>query len=231
MDLTILFYTSNYINESFAKEIRDQLIRASEGIPIISISQKPMDFGENICVGDISRSHLNIYRQILIGAKAATTEYVALAEDDVLYSPSHFTSFRPDGDTFAYNLNKWSIFTWVNPPTFSYIPRMVINALIAPRKLLVEALTERFTKWPDDTKTPVKYWGDLGRYENYLHVTVRKTTTFNSSQCNIVFSHTDAYGYLGLGNRKKMGDQRVTELDGWGTASDIIKIFKERNHE
>ena len=35
--------------------------------PIISVSQKPMDLGNNICVGDVERSSQNGYMQLLIG--------------------------------------------------------------------------------------------------------------------------------------------------------------------
>jgi hypothetical protein len=65
-------------------------------------------------MGDIGRSHLNIYRQILEGCKAATTKYVAMAEDDILYSESHFHSgqiakeFESHGDVMLYDMNKVS---------------------------------------------------------------------------------------------------------------------------
>jgi hypothetical protein len=48
--------------------------------------------------------------------QAATTEYIATAEDDTLYHKSHF-AFRPK--CFGYNMNKWSLFTWSDPPIFS----------------------------------------------------------------------------------------------------------------
>src|SRR3990167_3601524 len=89
-DLTVVYYTSNRIREPFGQRVRDQLLLAVSGAPIVSVSQKPLDFGDNICVGDIGHTYFNIYRQMLTGAKAARTKYVALAEDDTLYSPEHF---------------------------------------------------------------------------------------------------------------------------------------------
>ena len=76
-DLTVIYYTANYLNNRFADRVREQLIRAIGQTPLISVSHKPMDFGENICVGDIGRSVYNIYKQVLIGARAAKTKYVA----------------------------------------------------------------------------------------------------------------------------------------------------------
>jgi len=51
-DLTIVYYTANYINKWFADQTKKTLLEAISGLPLISVSQKPMDFGENICVGD-----------------------------------------------------------------------------------------------------------------------------------------------------------------------------------
>src|SRR3989338_3705710 len=144
IDLTIIYYTSNYLddhNPYFLANTKKQLLEAVGNLPVISVSQKPIDLGTNICLGDIGRSHLNLYRQILIGAKAAKTKYVAMAEDDVLYSPEHFHYHVPEKDVFAYNMAKWSLFTWTRPPLFSFrTKRKVVNSLIAKREMLVEAL-------------------------------------------------------------------------------------------
>ena len=227
MDCTIIFYTANMLHEPFAGKVREQLLKAAGDIPVISVSQKPMDFGTNVCVGDTGRSHLNLYRQILIGSKAAKTKYVAMAEDDILYSYEHFHTRLPSPNTFLYNINKWSIFTWNHPAIFSYRERMVVNSLIAERDMLVDSLQERFDKYPDESKVELSHWGDPGRYEDKLGVTIRKTETFKSSVPNIVFSHPEAFGYLNLGNRKKLGPERVYELPIWGKAEDILRIYEQ----
>jgi len=50
-DLTLLFYTCNKMSDPFASNIRNHLLSLfPEGVPLISISHKPMDFGDNICV-------------------------------------------------------------------------------------------------------------------------------------------------------------------------------------
>ena len=66
-DLTIIYYTANHISDYFMANTKKQLIRAIGDAPIISVSQKPMKLGKNICVGDIGRSGYNLYKQILIG--------------------------------------------------------------------------------------------------------------------------------------------------------------------
>src|SRR3990167_5034053 len=96
IDTTVIYYTCNYLDEAnphFLRNTRKQLLEAMVDMPMVIVSQKPTLFGWdsiNVCLGDIGRSHLNVYRQILEGCKAAKTKYVALAEDDILYSEQHF---------------------------------------------------------------------------------------------------------------------------------------------
>ena len=232
-DLTIIYYTSNYLettNPYFLDNTKKQLLKAIDNLPLISVSQKPMAFGKNICLGDIGRSHLNIYRQILIGCREAQTKYVAMAEDDILYSYQHFHSSLPKTGHFLYDMNKWSIFTWSNPPVFSYRHRKIVNSLIAERQMLIDSLQERFSKFPDQSDIPLSRWGDPGRYEDRLGVTVRPTQEFVCPEVsNIVFSHEHAFGYESRGKRKRLGEPRAFEIPYWGQAVDIIKLFHNTN--
>lgn len=227
-DLSAIFYTSNYMDgQPFMEKVKEHLLKVWHG-PLISVSQKPMDFGENICIGDVGRSHLNIYRQILIGCKAAKTKYVALTEDDIFYSAEHFTEKRPSPGHFLYDMNKWSIFTWTDPPMFSLRRRKVVNHLIAERDMLIDAMQERFKRHnclafgSDESKVPLSYWGDPGRYEKHLGVSVRPTEEFYASVPGIVFSHPDAYGYTSRGERKALGKEKTDWLPDWGTATEVM---------
>ncbi len=249
-DLSIIYYSSNYLetkHPEFVRKTRENLLKVKGDIPLISVSQRPMDFGENVCVGEIGRSHFNIYRQILEGCKRAKTKWVAMAEDDILYSDSHFHPFlfikHPKDDTFYYDMNKVSMFTWTRPQIFSYrSKRQVVNHLIAPREMLIDALTERFARLkvlvdqmgiehPEIEHPELriqKYWGDPGRYEDLLGVTVRKTDTFYAWRPSIVFSHEFAYGYeMNQGKKKKHGDLRIVELADWGRADKIYHDYYE----
>lgn len=237
LDLTVIYYTSNYLEEHnpyFLENTKKQLIKAIGDHPLISVSQKPMDFGENICVGDIGRSHRNIYYQILVGARAAKTKYVAMAEDDILYSYDHFHTYTPDDHHFAYDMQKLSLFTWSKKPIYSFrTKRMVVNQLIAPRQYLIDAMEERFARIPalkemgwSDNDINSK-WGDPGRYEGLLGVTRRKVEEFYCSTPSIVFSHPDAYGYLNHGTRKRLGDIKMYDIPFWGKADKVIKLWQK----
>lgn len=245
-DLTIVYYTSGHLaktNPGFLRHTSSQLIRVAQGFPIISVSQHPLSFGfgdsgivaddaidhKNVCVGEIGRSHLNIYRQLLIGAREATTPYIATAEDDILYSHSHFRTHRPPNHRFAYDLNRWGMNTWVKPPVFGYRARPVVNQLIAPTSLLIDSLEERFNKFKGvpDEEVPISFWGDPGRYEKQLGVTVREIECFAAPEPSIVFSHEEAFGFLNHGVRKSVGEFPRTELPGWGSAEKIMELWKQ----
>lgn len=234
-DLTLLHYTSNrldHVNPRFAQIVRDQIVKSAGGTyPIISISHEPMDFGENICIGERSRSHLGIYKSILIGARAATTPYVAMVEDDVLYDASSWTTHRPPLTRFSFNLNRWGLNCWVDPPWFGYRARAVLNQMLCPRELLIEAFEERFAKYPAPDKTPLHYFAEPGRYERLLGVKVREFEGYASPIPSIVFSHQAAYGFESVGERKSVGEFPRKTLSQWGSAEAMLALWTEGYRE
>lgn len=221
--LTVIYYSANKVNDYFANKVREILGKAIEKRPLISVTQKPLQFGENICVGDIGASNLNIYRQALIGAKAATTPYIAMAEDDTLYHKDHF-DYIPSENTFAYNMNRWSLFTWSDPPIFSNRNRKTLNALICPRKLFIEAMEERFSMFPDESKIKQCYWGEPGRnvYERHLGVSERQSEEFFSNTPIVMFCHPESLNYKKQGKRKRLGENKKTTLPYWGRADEVM---------
>ena len=223
-DLTVVYYTCNQAPEKFLKKNRDLIEQTN--LPIISVSHKPIDFGLNICVGDIGRSHLNIYRQALIGAKEAHTKYIAMAEDDVLYSNDHF-SYTPTDDCFAYDMNMWTFYEFYRPRVFSYKERVNMNGLICQRDLFVEAMEERFAAWPDDSVTPIRNWAEPGKdaYEHNLRVTKRNKETYYAKTPSVAFYHPAALSYLHLGRRKKIGEKQVDVLEPWGSAKEMLSYY------
>ncbi|MEX0909997.1 MAG: hypothetical protein WDZ75_01750 [Candidatus Paceibacterota bacterium] len=222
--MTVCYYTSNHAPEKFLQKNQEVLLRAIGELPLISVSQKPMDFGTNICVGEIGRSHLNIYRQALIGAKAADTKYVAFCEDDVLYSKDHF-DFVPQDGCFAYDMNIWAFYTFYRPRCFTYKERINFNGLLCERDLFIEAIEERFKKYPDDSKTPIARWAEPSKYEKQLGVTERKRQTYMATTPSVAFYHPTALSYLHLGRRKRIGVNNRLELPPWGTAEEMLTWY------
>lgn len=225
-DQTVCYYTANFAPHGFLKRNQDQIIKAIGDRPLISVSQKPIEFGKNICVGEIGRSHLNIYRQALAGAKEATTKYIAFVEDDILYSADHF-EHTPKAGHFAYDMNIWKFYTFYWPRVFSYTDRINFNGLICERDLFIEAMEERFAKWPDDSKTPIRNWAEPSKYESHLGVTIRKRETYKAKTPSVAFYHETALSFQHLGRRKKIGINMVTELAPWGKAEDMMSYYKK----
>lgn len=222
-DLTIIYITASLIPEKFADYQRNILKDASGGAPIISISRKPLDFGENI-LDDGERSTDNIYRQMLRGIKLAKTPFIAMAEDDTLYTEEHFTIFRPPLDTFAYNQNRLALFIW-GQPMYNWRNRISNATLIAPRELAIEALEERFKKWPNTIPDPIV--GELGRarVDRNLGITVRKLVEFYSETSLVQFNHEMASERAQRRHTKRPGPIKAYDIPYWGRAIDLKKKF------
>ena len=126
MSNTILYLTDNTLDPEIASACRVVLKREARDIPIVSVSQKPIDLGKNICVGEIGRNWISLYKQILAGLEAIETEFVVIAEHDCMYSHEHLSWTPPKDDRFYYNHNHWLVQWGGNHPEmngmYSYWP-------------------------------------------------------------------------------------------------------------
>lgn len=222
-DITIIMLTASRVPKKWAAFHKQKLIEAADGSPIITISREPLDWGQNI-VDTQEYTISNIYFQLLQGAKAATTEYIAVAEDDTLYPKEHF-QFRPPEDSFAYNQNRFGVFRWSKTPTYFWKDRMSNSTLIAPRKLAIESLEERFAKYPQGT--PGGLTGELGRsnIEDKLGVKRQKAIWFQTEISVVRVDHELGIDRLSQSHRKGMGILRAYDIPYWGKASDIVEKF------
>lgn len=109
-DMTVIYYSSSREKPEFAEEVRRRLLESIGDLPLISVTQKPLDFGTNICVGDVGISNINVYRQLQIGTMAAKTPFVAMAETDCLYPKEHFQFRPPKKDMVFRNTNLWILY-------------------------------------------------------------------------------------------------------------------------
>lgn len=215
-DATVLFYTANKLEESFASRVRAILLKAIGDVPLISISHKPMSFGENIVV-DLPVSTHSIYRQILIGAKAAKTKYVACAEDDALYVAEHFSFRPPRDDTFYYNRNRW----WLEPSgVFRWRKRTVMSTCIVSRELMIDTLETKFAAFPScpEKREGLTGWAEPGRYEWYLKLPKVRMDHFTTVDPLVTFNLAGSLG----GRRSTNADDLIqTELPPWGDAKTL----------
>jgi glycosyltransferase involved in cell wall biosynthesis len=102
----IIYYTDNLLDEKIMKACQKQLIKASGGKKIVSVSLKPMDFGQNVVL-PLERGRLTMFKQILVALLTLDTDIVFFCEHDVLYHPSHFDFMPTDRNVWYYNGNYW----------------------------------------------------------------------------------------------------------------------------
>ncbi len=150
---TIIYYTSNREKPDFEERVKENLLKVCGGLPIISVSHKPINLGRNICVGDVGTSGFNMFRQVQIGCEAANTDFIISAEADCLYPPDYF-GFRPDKLDVCYRDNN----LYVMPDArdyFFYKKEGATHAQIVGRKFYLETLNKLFEgapKWSTDEK-------------------------------------------------------------------------------
>jgi len=105
----IIYYTDNQLDEKIMKKCQAQLMKVeSSTLPIVSVSLKPIDFGQNFTV-EGERGYLTVTKQIIKALKESTSDIVFFCEHDVLYHPSHFDFTPPKKEVFYYNMNSWML--------------------------------------------------------------------------------------------------------------------------
>lgn len=223
-DLTAIFLTSNEVPEEWAKFHRETLLENLEGAPLITVSRKPMDFGDINLIQTRPKSLSNIYWELLRAAKVATTDYIAVVEDDTLYHKEHFR-YRPKRNKVGYNMCHWSLFTW-GTPMYSWRNRRGNYSMLSSRELVIDALEERFAKYPDGT--PDNITGEIGRgmVERNMGITLRDVEEFETTVAVVNFNHANASDDLQLRQRKVHGHIRAFDIPHWGRAEDLVKKWK-----
>lgn len=101
-EITIIYCSSNREMPEFEQRVIDNILLHCGNIPIVSVTQKPMNFGANTCVGtDIGVSGFNFFRQSQIACEIAKTRFVLSCEADCFYPPDYF-QFIPSQDNKCY---------------------------------------------------------------------------------------------------------------------------------
>jgi hypothetical protein len=250
LDKSVLYLTDNSLDEKLAEFCRKQIIDNCESdvnigfdFDIISVSQKPIIFGKNICVGEIGRSWLSLYKQMMAGLEACETKYIGIAEHDVLYSSEHLQWIPPTDDTFYYNHNCWLVQWGGNHPElngmYSYWPkRFALSQLVCNKELLKESIKERLSLLENGYHMVkgLKGAGEPGVADNiaigqleagsgrptqlqrYLKGFLKeyKSESFKTEQPNVDIRHSSNF------TGPKRGKMRRYDLPYWGKFSDLV---------
>lgn len=221
-DLTVLYITANEMPKNWIAFQQHHLAEAIGDAPVIVITRELINCKATIILDtEPKKSYWNIYRQMLVGALVANTPYIAVAEDDVLYSKEHFNQFRPSSTQVSYNRSRWSLFAW--DPVYCLRQRVSNCSLIAPRDLLIDAIQERENKYPDGND----YAGEIGRpiVEKTLGVSRRDAVEWYSTVPIIQLNHPNGIDLSQQRKWKKHGQIKANDIPFWGKAKDIAGIY------
>jgi len=170
---TILFYTSNREKESFEKKIKDKLLAVCGDIPIVSVSQKPIDLGKNICVGEVGACDHNLFRQIQIGCQAITTPYVISCEADCLYTPDYF-QFIPNNDNYYRFIPLYILEAWGKDDYGGFFLKTTAPfAQITKREYWLSELEREFKNRPQWLPNGDKYHLSLFLNKDWKEITLK----------------------------------------------------------
>ncbi len=214
-DLTVVYYTANRVPDYMGDKVRANILKTASKHPIISVSKIPINMGANTVV-DLPYEAWSIYKQLTVGVKQAKTKYVALVEDDCLYTKEHF-DYRPPDGVFGYNHNRYNLLS-EREIEFSMRDRHVLSQCICEKDLLLAAMKER-----EKVKPPPELCGEFGvdRYERAMGVTERKSEAFRTKgKPNIVLCHK-----TNIGGRKLGTKDTKHEIEGWGKATDMVDEY------
>jgi len=245
-DLTILYTTDNALDKILAERCMEKLKEITDGIQIVSVSQKPIDLGKNICVGDIGRSGISMERQLEAGLEVIDTEYVAIAEHDCIYDREHYDWRPPDKTNFWYNDNCW-LLQYDNPKfpdlngQYSYWPlRRVLSQMICGTDIYRKAVQDRIKvindpdwihHWPTgrmgepgaaDYKSMMK----ISRHKELRHLRQHIKNyiiNYNAKDFKTEIPNIDIrHGSNLTGPRR--GRNRTFNLKPWGTMQELLRI-------
>lgn len=138
----VVFYTDNKIGEPI-KSVVERYILDSE-LPIVSVSLKPMDFGQNTVV-EGERGYVTYVKQIITALEKSSADYVFFTEHDVLYPESHFKFVPTRNDIFYYNSNVWR-WEFGSNTAITYDRMLPLSCLCSNRELALTHYRLRMEK-------------------------------------------------------------------------------------
>jgi len=132
----VIYYTDNRIQNTLIYKLAQKFISES-GLPIVSCSLWPIDFGQNIVLKNRRRSYPTMVEQILMALEASDADYVFFAEHDVLYHESHWDFIPPTDDIYYYNVNNYR---WLFPDDYliTYSGLTSLSSLCCNRELAIK---------------------------------------------------------------------------------------------
>jgi len=207
----ILYYSHNILDGTkINNTCRESLINS--GLPITSVTHKPIDLGTNIVV-DLPKTLGSMLEQIIVGLENMTEDYVYLAEHDCVYDLSHFNI---KSLTITYNTNMWRLTPlgyWKHPDT-----KPVLSACTGPRLLILEAIKDKLAQYKKREHLFKKH-----KYVKMLYEPGRGGgKSGKDTKCLLVASENPCLDVRHSANSTTRGWTRnwkyIEDLEPWGSA-------------
>jgi len=204
---TVIYYSACTEEPEFEGKIIDNLITQARGLPIISVTRKPMNLGKNICIGEQPICYSNSFKQILIGLREATTDFCIAAESDVLYPRKYFTFTPPHKDRVYRYTNLWVHF---DGRDWFWKKKWVEGAQMCGREHWIKSI-EKILVNPDSWEP-----------EPFQFIFNEKDENFWTSEEPVLYFKTRAGIGFKTGYEQKI---KVRDLPPWGTALEVKRRY------
>ena len=232
--LSVVYYTASREPVVFEQRIHDYLrCMSNNACPIISVSQKPIDLGTNICIGEQEHGEGSRLQQLWIGLQYCTTPYVAMAESDFLYPPDYFTFVPPKHDCLYEYGPLYLLYTWVDWRTCNqfWLKNRSEGARIGHIQYIFDELEHLMLRY-DPTCEP-KDWPIIRAWrESHPEIAIRtrSETPFvyrvERYERNPVVSIRTRYGMSNPYKATPAG-HGIDAIPFWGAAADLRQVMIE----
>lgn len=227
----VIYYTDNALKMKIATECRKHI--AAVGLPIVSTSLKPLDFGKNIHL-KLERGYLTYFKQILTALENSDADIIFFCEHDVMYHPSHFEFTPPRNDVYYYNTNFWRLRA-SDGHAVTYDTHQV-NMICAYRELLLQNYRERVKRLEeykgDNINGYIRAMGfEPGTHNRKERVDMYGAAKWQSKYPNIDIRHDNNLTASRWSQdqfrdkRNCRGWKETDDIPGWGKTKDLIKKF------
>lgn len=214
MKKAIIYVSSNREDPEFERKTRETLIKNSGGIPIISVTQKPVNLGRNICVGDVGASGFNFCRQVLIACESAVgADVVISAESDCIYPPDYF-EFNPKRLDIAYR--NTNIYVQRRGEDYCFKKNASTFSQLVGRDHYIKRLRLIFEGQPIWNVEMKNFPKEIGR-------PLLKTAEYYESK-NPCFSFKTGKG---MRNWTSAGTEKFYEIPYWGSIKKIREHYEQ----
>lgn len=235
MKLAAVYFTDNYGDQTIIEMCRYWLLHLGlhHKMDIISVSQKPINFGKNIVV-PYKRLSESIFRQIKVGVDNTDADIIFLLEHDVLYHPSHF-DLRPTTDhKFYYNRNRFQV-DWHTGKTIFRLTKCTSH-MYCYRDYLKDYM-DNLIKIIDEnghSRTRMGYAPGTHRFFHKYGINKKYTVQARMSEFgNIDIRHDTNWSKTRWKKsehhdpRAIRGWKEVTEIEGWGKPLEVFADVKQ----